>query len=79
MPVIELKTKRDIEADDIAEHLADLIEQHKRGELTAIAVAYVRPDHNLGGTWSGSSLAGPLIAAVGLLQHRLLNSLDDDE
>jgi hypothetical protein len=61
----------------IKEMLADA----EKGRITAVSIAYVRPEGSVGTIWSPGEV-GPMLGAVALLQFRLidqLESIDEEE
>jgi len=58
--------------EEIIQVLEELLERAKTGEVSAIAYAYVLPDHALGTGWAGARISGGGISlgfAVSSLAH----------
>ena len=66
--------------EDVGNLVRELANMVKRGEITALAIAYVMPNHTVLTDWaSGTAPANLLSAGAARLQWRIQKALEDDK
>jgi len=72
MSVISLTTSTVTTQQDAIEKLEYALAQAKDGRIACVGIAIVTSDGGIDTIWSRCHLAGSLIGAIALLQHRLI-------
>jgi hypothetical protein len=79
--VVKLKTRIDSDRESAIETLEMILKMARAGDITEVAIAYVRPNSSINCCVSENTIgnAGLILGAVVMLQHRLTNLLDEDD
>lgn len=75
-PVIELVTERQMVCLDVIETLEEVLAHAKDGEISAVAIAFIRPDGSCNTQRSATDDMGRLLGAITLLQARATRECD---
>ena len=70
---IELVTFQATVNQDIVAMLEQYLDEAKRGEISMLALAGIRPDHSCVTQSSGGERVQSLLGAIVILQNRILN------
>jgi hypothetical protein len=78
MEVVQLKPVADKEKESTIEVLEEMIKQAREGHIQSVGIAVLRPDGSTGTAWSDATASG-LLAAISLLNHRLIKAIDFED
>lgn len=73
--ILSLITERDVCRSSVIETIEKALQQAKDGEILAVGLAVVRPDHAVCTSWSQTDVVGTLLGAVTLLQKKMVDQL----
>lgn len=70
--VVELETRPIVVHKSVVDTLEVALEMAKKGQIKAVAVAYVFDDFSTGHAWSASECAPTLIGAMSIATRRII-------
>ncbi len=77
--IVKLETERGVYKQQVVDMLEDMLEQAKAGEIIAAGIFYVRPGtYAIGGKFTATDLAGPLLGSAHIMTHRLTLAIERD-
>ena len=79
--VVKFKKRIDADKESAIETLEMVLQQAKAGDISEVAIAFVRPNSAINCFVSDNTMgnAGLILGAVAMLQYRLSKMLDDED
>lgn len=77
--LVKFKSRDKLVRESAVKTLKEALDEAKRGEIVAVAIAVVRPNNAVNTSRSETDDIGRLLGAIDLLHYRTLKATEEDE